>query len=114
MLIVFEKDEERNGNVPKIFIQLSNEIDSKEEFIKNIIEKYFINSNMNSKYIVTFRDLPHIWTFIEKLPKNTMGKTNLHALLTGDFEGDEYKILIDEDNSGIKSYEIENLKRKVK
>ena len=112
--VIWQKDEERNGNIPKVVIQLKESIDDKKYFIKNIIEKYFLTGNSNSKYVMTFRDMPHIWSFVEKLPKNTMEKTELYKLLSDEIEEESYKIVVEEDNAGIKNYEIQTGNQKVK
>lgn len=111
--VVWERDEDRNGNIPKIYLQVEESVVDRENFIKNIIENGFKKENPNSNYVVNFRDMPHSWIFIDSLPKNTMGKTDLHKLLTENIDGDQYKIAVEEDNSGIKNYEIiQNEKQK--
>lgn len=112
--VVWQKDEEKNGNVPKIVIQLKESIDDKQYFINNIIEQYFLTENGNSKYVMTFRDMPHIWSFVEKLPKNTMNKTELYKLLSDEIEEESHKIIVEEDNTGIKNYDIQPINQKVK
>ena len=63
---------------------------------------------------MTFRDMPHIWSFVEKLPKNTMNKTELYKLLSDEIEEESYKIIVEEDNTGIKNYDIQPINQKVK
>lgn len=111
--LVWEKDELKNGNIPKIYLQLSENIEDKEQLMKQIIDNAFINENMKSKYIVNFRDLPHKWIFVDNLPKNTMGKTDLHKLLSQQVDGEDYELDVEEDNTGIKSYTI-NCNKKVR
>lgn len=113
--IVWEKSEEKNGNIPKIYIELDEQIDSKENYIDDIIKNNFISSKKtnNSKIVVSFRDLPHKWVFLNTIPKNTMGKTDLHKLINMNDDDDSYFVNVDEDNSGIKRYQIEK-KEKIK
>ena len=115
--IVWEKSTEKNGNIPKIYIELDGEIESKEAYIDEIIKNNFVLSKkMNdSKIVVSFRDLPHKWVFLDSIPKNTMGKTDLHKLINMSSDEDSYFIDVEEDNSGIKKYRIEKeVKNKIR
>lgn len=58
-----EKD---NGIIPKVVIELNDNSLDKEQIIKEIIENSFLTNNHISEYKANFRDLPHIWDFVEK------------------------------------------------
>ena len=45
---------------------------------------------------------------------STIEKTELYKLLSDDIEEESYKIVVEEDNSGIKNYEIQPVNQKVK
>ena len=102
--------------VPKIYIESDKIIDDKENFIKNLLENiFFSQKKTNSQgYTANFRDTPRQWVFIEKMPKNTMGKTDLSKLKSGTVIGDEYVVSIVEDNMAVYSYDINRVKDKVK
>lgn len=110
--LVWENDETRNGKVPKVFIELNTEVEinDKESFVKEIIDDSFLSHKHESKYEANFRDIPHVWVFIDKMPKNTMQKTDLHKLLSYDIDGDVYKLIVDEDNMSLKNYEVKREK----
>lgn len=98
-----------NGVVPKVVIELNDEnknID-KEELIDYIIKNSFISNNHKCEYIANFRDLPHIWDFVDSMPINTMKKNDLYAITNELYESERYILNVDEDNMSIKAYSIE-------
>ena len=109
-------NEENTGMVPKIYIESDEIIDDKESFIKNILENiFFSKKKMTTQgYTANFRDTPRQWVFIERMPKNTMGKTDLSKLKNGNIVGDEYVVSVVEDNMSVYSYDINRVKDKVK
>ncbi len=104
--LIKEYDEDRKGNVPKIIIQLTDDIDDKSSFIARIIEESFLRNTKPDQYKANFRDIPHVWQFVDEIPKNTMGKTDLHKLLNEELDGEEYRLFVTEDNMALKKYEI--------
>lgn len=109
-------NEENTGMVPKIYIESDEIVDDKENFIKNLLENIFFSQKKadSQGYMANFRDTPRQWVFIEKMPKNTMGKTDLSKLKSGTVVGDEYVVSIVEDNMSVYSYDINRVKDKVK
>lgn len=112
--LIKEYDEGKKGNIPKVIIQLKDEICDKSEFISNIIDESFLKNTKLEQYKANFRDVPHKWNFVSQIPKNTMGKTDLHKLLTEDIEGEEYFLIVTEDNMSLKNYEIKNERLKAR
>lgn len=106
-------DKEKNGYVPKVYIQLSTEVDNKEEFINQIINDSFINNIKKSNYKANFRDIPRCWNFVDDIPKNTMGKEDYHKLKNDDLDGEKYDVIVEEDNIGVKNIEIKKETEKV-
>ena len=106
--LLWEEKPELNGKIPKVFIELNENVNipDKIEFIRNIIENSFLNNIFNCEYSANFRDIPHIWIFLEQLPKNTMEKTDIHKLMTEKIEGETYRLNVIEDNMSLKSYEV--------
>lgn len=100
-------DKEKNGYVPKIYIQLSSEVDNKEGFIDKIIKESFINNTKSDNYKANFRDIPRCWVFVDDIPKNTMGKEDYHKLKNNNIDGEKYNVILEEDNIGVKNIEIE-------
>ena len=91
-------DDNLKGNVPKIYIKFKDGVDmDKKLFIDNLINNLFINGN--------FRDMPHVWVFLDEMPKNTMSKIDHYKLKNG-VEGETFNIVVDENNMKVASYEI--------
>ncbi len=105
-----EKD---NGIIPKVVIELNNNSLDKEQIIKEIIENSFLTNNHMSEYKANFRDLPHIWDFVERMPINTMEKNDLYLLKQDSYDKERFILNVIEDNSGIKEYTITK-ERKIK
>lgn len=112
--LVWEYDETRKGNIIKSFIELRDNSIDKKSLIKKIIEESFLRNLKPNVYKANFRDIPHKWSFIEKMPKNTMNKTDLYKLLNENIESEEYQLEIEEDNMSVKNYTILSNKKKVK
>ena len=91
-------DSEKNGMVPRVYIEEKEIIEDKNKFIKNIIDNFFIKSI--GEYKANFRDIPHSWVF-DNIPKNTMGKDDYYSLKNGLIQGEEYKIIIIENNMNV-------------
>lgn len=106
-------DKEKNGYVPKVYIQLSSEVDNKEDFIDKIIKESFIDNTKNDNYKANFRDIPRCWVFVDDIPKNTMGKEDYHKLKNNNIDGEKYNVVIEEDNIGVKNIEIKKQTEKV-
>ena len=64
-----------------------------------------------SEYIANFRDLPHVWDFVQQIPTNTMGKNDLYTLKKDLYESERYILDVEEDNMSIKSYSIKSLEK---
>lgn len=117
-LMTKKYSEECNGNVPKVYIELANDDVDREELIRRIISNSFLSNKMGHKeYVANFRDIPREFVFIEKIPKNTMGK-NSESLIDDDSDSLEiYYVDVLEDNMRVNEYEIypkEEHKQKVK
>lgn len=107
-------DSDKNGMIPRIYIELKNNNISKEKFIEEIIDKTFINNKKQSGYKANFRDIPHSWIFVDEMPKNTMGKKDYYKLKNDFVMGEEYKAIIFENNMCVKSISIEKVNSKIK
>lgn len=103
-------DSEKNGMVPRVFIEEKEIIEDKNKFIKNIIDNFFIKSI--GEYEANFRDIPHSWVFAN-IPKNTMGKDDYYSLKNGLIQGEEYKIIIIENNMNVKSISVQKVNNKI-
>lgn len=104
-------DSEKNGMVPRIYIEEKELIEDKDKFIENIINNFFMKSI--GEYKANFRDIPHSWIFAN-IPKNTMGKDDYYSLKNGLIQGEEYKIIIAENNMNVKSISIQKVNNKTK
>lgn len=104
---------EDNGAVPKVIIELNNceQFEDKIELISTIIKNSFISNIHKSEYIANFRDLPHVWDFVQQIPTNTMGKNDLYTLKKDLYESERYILDVEEDNMSIKSYSIKSLEK---
>lgn len=98
-----------NGVVPKVVIELTEEAKSldKKQIIDGIINNSFLSNNHHCEYIANFRDLPHVWDFVDKMPINTMEKNDLHSLQNDFYRRERYILNVEEDNMSIKRYSIE-------
>lgn len=98
-----------NGVVPKVVIELTEEAKSldKKQIIDGIINNSFLSNNHHCEYIANFRDLPHVWDFVDKMPINTMEKNDLHSLQNDLYRHERYILNVEEDNMSIKRYSIE-------
>lgn len=103
-------DSEKNGMVPRIYIEEKELIEDKDKFIENIINNFFMKSI--GEYKANFRDIPHSWIFTN-IPKNTMGKDDYYSLKNGLIQGEEYKIIIIENNMNVKSISIQKVNNKI-
>ena len=70
------------------------------------VNEYFIGSKDNHLYRANFRDIPECWTFVAAIPKNTIGKPNLHLVQENGIEGVTIDLAIESDNTGVKSMKI--------
>lgn len=107
--IVGHYSEIDNGVVPKVVIELAETGDelNKEQIIENIVNNSFLSNNHKSEYKANFRDLPHVWDFVETMPINTMEKNDLYSLQNDLYSGERYFVNVEEDNMSIKSWSIE-------
>ena len=80
---------------------------NKEQIIENIVNNSFLSNNHKSEYKANFRDLPHVWDFVETMPINTMEKNDLYSLQNDLYSGERYFVNVEEDNMSIKSWSIE-------
>lgn len=110
--VVSTYSESDNGIVPKVIIELVSEYNDvpKEEIIDEIIKDSFLSFKHVSEYKANFRDLPRVWDFVLKMPTNTMGKNDLHALQNDLYESGRYVINVEEDNMSIRNYSIEEVR----
>lgn len=104
-------DSEKNGMVPRVYIEEKEIIEDKNKFIENIINNFFMKSI--GEYKANFRDIPHSWVFAN-IPKNTMGKDDYYSLKNGLIQGEEYKIIIIENNMNVKSISVQKVNNKTK
>lgn len=105
--VVAHYSEKDNGIIPKVVIELNDNSLDKEQIIKEIIENSFLTNNHVSEYKANFRDLPHIWDFVERMPINTMEKNDLYLLKQDSYDKERFILDVKEDNSGIKEYSID-------
>ena len=103
-------DSEKNGMVPRVYIEEKEIIEDKNKFIKNIINNFFMKSI--GEYKANFRDIPHSWVF-DNIPKNTMGKDDYYSLKNGLIQGEEYKIIIIENNMNVKSISVQRVNNRI-
>lgn len=103
-------DSEKNGMVPRVYIEEKEIIEDKNKFIKNIIDNFLIKSI--GEYKANFRDIPHSWVF-DNIPKNTMGKDDYYSLKNGLIQGEEYKIIIIENNMNVKSISVQRVNNRI-
>lgn len=97
-----------NGIVPKVIIELTDEayVLDKKQIIDDIINSSFLSNNHHSEYKANFRDLPHVWDFVEQMPINTMEKNDLYSLQNDYYECERFIINVQEDNMSIREYNI--------
>lgn len=117
-LMTKKYSEKCNGNVPKVYIELTNDDVDREELIRRIISNSFLSNKMNHKeYVANFREIPREFVFIERIPKNTMGK-NSESLIDPDFSTSEtYYVDVKENNMKVIGYDVYpnvNHKQKIK
>lgn len=105
--VVAHYSEKDNGIIPKVVIELNDNSLDKEQIIKEIIENSFLTNNHVSEYKANFRDLPHIWDFVERMPINTMEKNDLYLLKQDSYDKERFILNVKEDNSGVKEYSID-------
>lgn len=108
-IIVPQMSEKQNGNVPRIYIKLKNEVaelsdKDYEELVMKLATELFVKPVANTG--VTFRDLPEIWTFINEMPKNTMGKNDIFKLKRGEIEGKTIELEVLSNNMGIQKISL--------
>ena len=105
--IVPQFDENKNGMVPKMYIQLSEGtiIEDKAKFIESIITNSFLKHKENAPYKANYRDIPRSFVFLDRIPKNKMDKPN-YPLLKQGVSGEEYIATIEEDNMGVSSITV--------
>lgn len=94
-------DKIKNGNMPRIYVELNEENENKTEWIRKIIDKKFLSQKTSSGYQANFRDIPTEWIFVPKIPRNTMGKEDYHKLKNEEMIGDKYYVEIEENNMDI-------------
>lgn len=104
-------DESCHGNVPKIYIQLTDPTVDRKKLIERIINDSFLsNKKGHTEYVANFREIPREFVFLEEIPKNTMGK-NSEALINCNNEmGITYYVNIEENNMKVLNYEISEKK----
>lgn len=107
-ILVPHYDEKQAGNIPRIYIKLNEkfkDIDLEDFIIRNV-KDFFIDGKVNDFYQANFRDIPEIWTFVDDIPKNTMGKHNFHGIMQNGIPGVSLNLQIESDNMGVKSFEV--------
>lgn len=107
-IIVPKFSEEQNGYVPRAYIKLKpgfEDIDL-EDFIMRRVNEYFINGKDNDIYVANFRDIPEVWTFVDEIPKNTMGKHAVGEIVNKSIPGITINLYVDADNMGVKECRI--------
>lgn len=118
VLMTKKYSEECNGNVPKVYIELADTDVVKEELIKKIISNSFLSNKMNHKeYVANFREIPREFVFVEKIPKNTMGKNSVSLIDVDSPTSETYYVDVEENNMRVIGYEIcpkDNHKQKIK
>lgn len=108
-VIVPVYDSEKNGMVPKIYVQLScpKTIYEKQLLIKKIIKEAFVDNSIPSLYKANYRDIPRQFIFVDAIPKNKMDKDDYYLLKQG-IDGDKYCVIVDEDNMGFSSFSVKH------
>lgn len=107
-IVVPKHIKETNSNVPHAYVKLKPEYEDidLEDFILRKVNEYFIGAKDNHLYRANFRDIPECWTFVDAIPKNTIGKPNLHLVQENGIEGVTIDLAIESDNTGVKSMKI--------
>lgn len=107
-IIVPSYDEKQGGNVPRAYVKLGEKFRNidLEDFITRHVKDYFIDGKANDFYQANFRDIPEIWTFVDDIPKNTMGKHDFHKIMENGIPGVSINLQIESDNMGVKNFEI--------
>lgn len=99
-------DETRNGLMPKIYIKFKTEIEDYKKYIYDLIQSLFIESLDNPYYKANFRDIPIQWVVVDSIPKNTMGKEDIHLIKTKGIDGIQFDVEMNSSNMGIESINI--------
>lgn len=111
-------DDECHGNVPKVYIELSDKTIDKKRLIEKIIRESFLsNKKGHTEYVANFREIPREFVFLDEIPKNTMGKSSESLLSDDTLSGETYCVNVEEDNLRVLSYKVskkEKVKQKVK
>ena len=107
-ILVPSYDEKQGGNVPRAYVKLGEKFKNidLEDFITRHVKDYFIDGKVNDFYQANFRDIPEIWTFVDEIPKNTMGKHDFHEIMQNGIPGVSINLKIESDNMGVKNFEI--------
>lgn len=107
-IIVPKYDEEQCGNVPAVYVKLSEKFKNidLEDFVTRYVKEYFIDAKDNDIYRANFRDIPEVWTFVEDIPKNTMGKHALHEIAENGIDGVSVNLHIDSSNMGVSNFKV--------
>lgn len=112
-MVVQYYDESKFGNMPIIHVILNKEYETqdKESIIKEIIFETMQNDKDN-----TTRDIPTKWKFRDEIPLTLMQKQDYKSLINEGICGDEFTVVIEENNIKITSIEVlkPNIKNKIK
>lgn len=107
-LMTKKYDDECNGNVPKVYIELEDKEVDRESLIRRIINNSFLTNKMgHTEYVGNFREIPREFVFLDAIPKNTMGK-NCESLIDEDSSanGETYIVNVDENNMKVLGYSV--------
>lgn len=99
-------DVTRNGMMPKIYVKFKVEIDNYKEYIYKLIQTLFIDSLDNPYYKANFRDIPIQWVVVDSIPKNTMGKEDIHLIKSKGIDGIQFDIEMNSSNMGVDSFAV--------
>ena len=99
-------DETRNGMMPKIYVKFKAEIDNYKQYIYKLIQTLFIDSLDNPYYKANFRDIPIQWIVVDSIPKNTMGKEDIHLIKSKGIDGIRFDIEMNSSNMGVDSFAV--------
>lgn len=108
VLMTKKYDDECNGNVPKVYIELADKGVDRESLIRRIINNSFLSNKMgHTEYVANFREIPREFIFLDAIPKNTMGK-NSESLIDCEAEakGEAYAVNVEENNMKVLGYSI--------
>ncbi len=102
-------DSKRNGKMPVAYVKLSEDfvVGDMPNYLENLITKYFLQSFDNGVYKANFRDIPTEWVFVDKIPKNTIGKPNYHIIDAQGIPGEKYVVQLEMNNMGITSMSVQ-------